>query len=334
MKKILLACLCVVFGGMSVLWAGTCNLSTEELLANPDSESWCELACLDKIVHYVDTHSRNQLSPAKDSLTKGVVRGRRCATAYVHDHGQSPDYWNDMVDRQNYIYHQAGMISSRTESSVNADGSSHEACQASSESGHRPLFYGGAILSFYMNGMSELDKRVVFTNLICVYRLESQMGRLSVEHPHEFYALIQDGKHVSKLHSGPLTGKVIANIFDKMERHVTGCNPEVKKPREENITLDEVVVIGTAPKKEPLVPTLETVISQKVKEGVCTLPEDSQKGNDGLTVSSALEGNGTGNGNGNGNGNGQGNGNGNGDGDMCPVQNVNGITVFIPCRRK
>ena len=314
MKKFLLSF--ILLGAGFSTWAGTCNVTPEQMFAKPMNEVWCNLDCLDQMVAYVGTHSRPALQARSEEIKEGIYRGRMCASAYQRENLLSNTYWNDLVDRQNYILHQAGLIGSMTENAVDSDGTVHEACQTSSSSpcgAKKPLFYGGAIRNAYQTCMSDLDKKVVFTNIACIYRLENQMGKLSLESPKVFYRLIQEGKQVASRNAGPLTRKVILHIFDKMDRHVAGCHPEVKKVGEIPGQLDEVVVM--APKKDPSA-TLEDVLNQKVQQNVCTTPESAQQGQAGVETATASQGT------------------GNGDGDLCPVPDGSGITVFIPCRRK
>ena len=102
------------------------------------------------------------------------------------------------------------------------------------------------------------------------------------------------------------------HIFDKMDRHVAGCHPEVKKVGEIPGQLDEVVVVSS---KKPH--SLEDILNQKVQENFCTIPEEVQEGQMGVASATATQST------------------GNGDGDLCPApEETNGITVFIPCRRK
>lgn len=312
MKKFLLSFMLLGVGFST--WAGTCNVTPEQMFAKPMNEVWCNLDCLDQMVTYVGTHSRPALQARSEEIKQGIYRGRMCATAYQRENLLFNTYWNELVDRQNYILHQAGLIGSMTENSVDADGSVHEACQTSASSpcgSKMALYYGGAIRNAYQTCMSDLDKKVVFTNLACIYRLESQMGKLATENPNVFYALIQEGKQVVGRNAFPLTKKVILNIFDKMDRHVAGCHPEVKK--ENKIELAEVVV---KPAKKDPAADLETALNQKVQENVCTNPQSVQQGQAGVETASAVQGT------------------GNGDGDLCPVPDGSGITVFIPCRRK
>lgn len=299
MKQIFSSCFLVVsllfFSGYSF---ADCPMKEDFLFANTQSKAWCNMDCIDKMLYHIDHTSR--LAVDGKALTEGINTSRACAHAFYAENGLSFPRWNELVDKTNYMLHQAGVIGSQTKASVSSSGVSQAACRLSNSTPCKlsSFSYGKELFETYKTGcMSDLDKQIVFTALPCLYYLEAQQKGIAdtEENAYFFLQMIHQAQNYQN-NAEPFTRKITSNILAGMERTLTGCHPDMAdKDLQGTYDLEEVVVTpeGSMAGRE----SLGRTISQAVANESCLNPV-SHEGQRGSSVGSALVGNGNGDGTG------------------------------------
>ena len=315
MKKfhLLKIVLCVAFLLSASGVFAKCRVGGDALLAQPNNpQLWCTMECIDEMLDFVKHHSRTSYDTS--ALADGIYTARTCAWDYYDTNGVSVPYWNDFVDKTNYMLHQAGLIGTFTKNSINSDGSKRSNCAltANTPCPKQYLHYGREVFDFYFACMSDSDKKYVFSQLGCLYMLEAQTGSISAEaeDAQGMLALIQGARSIHN-GAGPYHQKILQKITGDMQQTVACRHPELAswKPKKEEkpYELEEVVVVSAPKLKNPL----NKEISDKLMAQSCKM-SPVQKGDPNEVIGQADA-----NGQAGGKGNGQGNGDGNGQGQTC-----------------
>lgn len=292
-----------------------CPVSGKDLLGAPKTrETWCTMECINEMLDFVEHHSRGTYD--SDALYTGIVTARACASQYYDVNGKSVPYWDEMVDKTNYMLHQAGVIGSHTKNSVYSDGSRHSGCELkkSTACSSRFLEYGREVFDAYFSCMSVEDQKRVFSQLPCLYYIEGQIGSISAEtkDAERLMSFIHDGNSVYRNLTGPYQQKIIDRLLGDMQNTVARCHPELAswkpQPAEKEIELDEVVVVAKAPELKKI----EQQIQNDLIAQSCKMSQGQPGVNDSIIGISSSDGQGNGTGV-----NGSGNGTGNGNGPAC-----------------